>query len=88
MAALLRMWGRAPITRVPSAGPLGAKKPPHQTTDDGNQRGSWRGWSWAPGSPGCTCQGSEAPCDGLSVFPPPVLPVFAVEPVTPFLPGP
>lgn len=39
MAALLRMWGRAPIARVPSAGPLGAKKPPHQTTAANEDRG-------------------------------------------------
>lgn len=39
VAALLRMWGRAPIARVPSAGPLGAKEPPHQTTATNEDRG-------------------------------------------------
>lgn len=65
----------APIARVPSAGPLGAKTTP---PDHGSQRGVHLG----PGSPGCTCQGFKAPCDGLSVCPP-VLPVLAVQPVTP-----
>lgn len=65
----------APIARVPSAGPLGAKTTP---PDHGSQRGVHLG----PGSPGCTCQGIKAPCDGLSVCPP-VLPVLAVQPVTP-----
>lgn len=60
----------------------GAPKPPHQPTcppDDGSQRGVHLG----PGSPGCTCQGIKAPCDGLSVCPPVLLPVLAVQPVTP-----
>lgn len=85
MAALLRMWGRAPIARVPSAGPLGAKNHPTRRRQPTR---IVEGCSLAPGSPGCTCQGSEAPCDGLSVCPRPVLPVFAVQPVTPSLPGP
>lgn len=46
------------------------------------ENGSQRGVHLDPGSPGCTCQGIKAPCDGLSVCPP-VLPVLAVQPVTP-----
>lgn len=79
-SALLRRWRRAPIARVPSAGPLGAKTTP---PDHGSQRGVHLG----PGSPGCTCQGIKAPCDGLSVCPP-VLSVLVVQPVTPSCRGP
>lgn len=68
----------APIARVPSAGPLGRQNHPTCPPDNGSQRGVHLG----PGSPGCTCQGIKAPCDGLSVCPP-VLPVLAVQPVTP-----